>query len=102
MAYKREIAIVLLMVLVLGGVWLLVGRLGNRSGEAQTQFVTDAVHNAALTCYAVEGAYPSNLEYLRSHYGLAYDQSRYIVRYDAFGSNLMPTITVIELEGSGT
>ncbi len=102
MAYKREIAIVLLMALVLGGVWLLVGRLGNRSGEAQTQFVTDAVHNAALTCYAVEGAYPSNLEYLRSHYGLAYDQSRYIVRYDAFGSNLMPTITVIELEGSGT
>lgn len=100
MAYKREIAIVLLMVLLLGGVWLLVTRVGRSSGEAQTEFVTEAVHNAALTCYAVEGAYPTDLEYLRSHYGLAYDQSRYMVRYDSFGSNLMPDISVIEVEAS--
>ena len=100
MAYKREIAIVLLMILVLCGVWLLVTRVGRRSGAAQTEFVTDAVHNAALTCYAVEGAYPTSLEYLRAHYGLAYDQSRYLVRYDSFGSNLMPDISVTEVEAS--
>lgn len=100
MAYRREIAIVLVMLLVLVGVWLLITRVGKSSGEAQTQFVTEAVHNAALTCYAVEGAYPTDLEYLRKHYGLAYDQSRYLVRYDAFGSNLMPDISVIEVEAS--
>ncbi len=100
MAYRREIAIVLVMLLVIGGVWLLVTRVGKSSGSAQTQFVTEAVHNAALTCYAVEGAYPTSLEYLRKHYGLAYDQSRYLVRYDAFGSNLMPDITVTEVEAS--
>ena len=100
MAYKREIAIVLLMVLLLCGAWLLITRLGNKSGAAQTEFVTEAVHNAALTCYAVEGAYPTNLEYLRTHYGLAYDQSRYLVRYDSFGSNLMPDISVTEVEAS--
>ena len=100
MAYKREIAIVLLMALLLGGAWLLITRLGNKSGAAQTEFVTEAVHNAALTCYAVEGAYPTNLEYLRTHYGLAYDQSRYLVRYDSFGSNLMPDISVTEVEAS--
>ena len=98
MAYRREIAIVLLIVLLLGGVWLLVSRLGTSSGNAQTQFVTDAVHNAALTCYAVEGAYPNDLEYLRSHYGLAYDQSRYLVTYSAFASNLLPEIYVTEVE----
>ena len=100
MAYKREIAIVLLMALLLGGAWLLITRLGTKSGAAQTEFVTEAVHNAALTCYAVEGAYPTNLEYLRTHYGLAYDQSRYLVRYDSFGSNLMPDISVTEVEAS--
>ena len=100
MAYRREIAIVLVMLLVLGGVWLLVNRVGKSSGNAQTQFVTEAVHNAALTCYAVEGAYPTSLEYLRKNYGLAYDQSRYLVRYDAFGSNLMPDISVTEVEAS--
>ena len=100
MAYRREIAIVLVMLLVVGGVWLLINRVGTSSGNAQTQFVTEAVHNAALTCYAVEGAYPTNLEYLRKNYGLAYDQSRYLVRYDAFGSNLMPDISVTEVEAS--
>ena len=100
MAYRREIALVLLMILLIGGVWLVVSRLGDKSGTAQTQFVTDAVHNAALTCYAVEGAYPTDLEYLRAHYGLAYDQSRYLVRYDSFGSNLMPDISVTEVEAS--
>lgn len=102
MAYRREIAIVLLMVLVIGGVWMLVTRVGRSSGEAQTEFVTEAVHNAALTCYAVEGAYPTSLEYLRENYGLAYDQSRYMVRYDSIGSNLMPDISVTEVEASGS
>lgn len=97
MAYRKEIAIVLLMLLLIGGVWMLVSRLGNSSDEAQTQFVTDAVHNAAVTCYAVEGAYPDDLNYLRSHYGLAYDQSRYMVRYSAFASNLLPEIYVTEV-----
>ena len=100
MAYKREIAIFLVMVLVLCGVWILINRVGRSSGAAQTTFVTEAVHNAALTCYAVEGAYPTNLEYLRTHYGMAYEQSRYLVRYDSFGSNLMPDISVTEVEAS--
>ena len=99
MAYRKEIAIVLLMLLLIGGTWAVVSRLGTTSGEAQTQFVTDAVHNAALTCYAVEGAYPNDLEYLRSHYGLAYDQSRYLVTYSAFASNLLPEIYVTEVGG---
>lgn len=98
MAYRREIAIVLLMVLLLAGVWMLVSRVGTASGGAQTQFVTDAVHNAAVTCYAVEGAYPSDLEYLRKYYGLAYDESRYLVTYSAFASNLLPEIYVTEVE----
>ena len=102
MAYKREIAIVLLMILLFCGVWTLLSRVGSKSDTAQTQFVTEAVHNAALTCYAVEGAYPGDLEYLRAHYGLAYDQDRYMVRYDSFGSNLMPDISVIEVEASGS
>lgn len=99
MAYRREIAIVLVMLLVLAGVWMLVGRVGTASDGAQTQFVTEAVHNAALTCYAVEGAYPNNLEYLRTHYGLAYDQDRYLVTYSAFASNLLPEIYVTEVGG---
>ena len=86
------------MILLLGGVWMLVTRVDTAQSGAQTQFVYDAVHNAALTCYAVEGAYPDDLEYLRENYGLAYDQSRYMVSYDAFAANQVPTIFVTEVE----
>ena len=99
MANKREITIVLLMLALILAVWMLVSRVETANDGAQSQFVVDAVHNAALTCYAVEGAYPDDLEYLRSHYGLAYDQNRYMVRYSSFASNLMPDISVIEVGG---
>ena len=98
MANRKEIAIILLMILLLGGVWYLVTRVDTAQSGAQNQFVYDAVCNAALTCYAVEGAYPDDLEYLRENYGLAYDQSRYMVSYDAFAANQVPTIFVTEVE----
>ena len=102
MAYRKEIAVVLLMALLLGGVWLLVSRVETTQSSAQTQFVYDAVRNAALTCYAVEGAYPDSLDYLRSNYGLAYDRSRYQVTYSAFASNLVPEIYVVEVEADAS
>ena len=100
MAYRKEIAIVLLMAALLIGVWAIVSGVDNANREGQTQFVYEAVHNAALTCYAVEGAYPEDLQYLRENYGLAYDRTRYYVTYDAFASNLMPEIFVVEVEAS--
>ena len=96
MINRKEIAIALLMVALLVGVWVAVSGLDHAESGAETQFVYDAVHNAALTCYAVEGAYPEDLDYMREYYGLAYDQSRYSVTYDAFASNQMPEIFVVE------
>lgn len=54
------------------------------------------LRRTAVACYAVEGAYPPDVEYMRAHYGLTYDESRYIVHYDVFASNFMPDITVME------
>ena len=61
----------------------------------EEQLVLDAVRRAALTCYAVEGAYPQSLEELERGYGLAYNKDAYIVSYDAFASNIMPNIQVL-------
>ena len=38
----------------------------------------------------------SVLEYLEEHYGIQVDRDRYTVVYDAFASNLMPDVTVME------
>ena len=34
--------------------------------------------------------------YLREHYHLAYDESRYLITYEAFASNMIPDIWVTE------
>ena len=68
---------------------------GGAVAAFQKQLVLDAVRRAALTCYAVEGAYPQSLEELERGYGLAYNKDAYIVSYDAFASNIMPNIQVL-------
>lgn len=82
--------------LLIGAGMALFGAVGRKSGEAEKQLVRDAVLRAAVTCYAVEGAYPAGLDYLTEHYGLVYDSETYFVSYDAFASNVMPDILVTE------
>jgi hypothetical protein len=56
----------------------------------------EALTRAAVSCYALEGAYPPNLEYLIEHYGIQIDADRFTVKYESIASNLMPDITVLE------
>ncbi len=98
---KKDIcalAIFIALVLAFCGV---VDKLTSASDGAELELVRNAVKNAALTCYAVEGAYPDDLDYLRQNYGLGYNEERYQVYYDAFASNVMPEIQVVE-KGAGS
>ncbi|MBE5892978.1 MAG: hypothetical protein E7286_06310 [Lachnospiraceae bacterium] len=56
----------------------------------------DALARAAIACYAVEGIYPPDLQYLVEHYGIQINNDLYAVKYEAIASNLMPDITVLE------
>ena len=94
---RRDWIKLLCIVLVLAAAVLLANRIGTAQGTAETEIVRDAVKNAALTCYAVEGAYPDSVDYLREHYRLAYDEDRYLITYDAFASNMIPDIWVTEV-----
>lgn len=68
-----------------------------RISEGRQQ-LEDAVRRSAVACYAAEGIYPPNLEYLEEHYGVQVDRERYTVMYEIFASNLMPDVTVLENE----
>lgn len=93
---KKDIAAAILFVALMIGFVLVINMVTSSSGDQEIRLVEDAVRNAALTCYAVEGAYPDDLEYLRENYHLAYNEEKYVVSYDAFASNLMPSISVTE------
>ena len=55
----------------------------------------DAALRAAVACYSVEGVYPDSADYLTEHYGLHYDESMFILQYDAFADNILPDIRVL-------
>lgn len=79
----------------------LLNYIGTTSEAAQIKTVKNAVRNAVVTCYAVEGVYPPNVDYLVDNYGLAYDKSRFLVSYEAFASNIIPEIRVSVKGASG-
>lgn len=68
-----------------------------RGAEGRDQLET-SIRRACAACYATEGIYPPTLDYLVEHYGILIDESNYNVFYEVFSENLMPDITVIEIQ----
>ena len=93
---KKDVAAILIFVALIVAFVLLVNNITGKGDGRELDIVRDAVKNAALTCYAVEGMYPDDLTYLREHYNLSYNEERYIVYYRPLASNLMPSIKVVE------
>ena len=79
-------------------VWLIVS-LSNTSVSAKRQeliAVKTTVENGITMCYAIEGAYPPSIDYLRENYSVTYDASKYLIYYDIFADNVRPSVKVIE------
>ena len=93
---KRDILKLAAIVAMIAVMVMVFGRVGSVEGGEENETVREAIKNAALTCYAVEGAYPDSIEYLREHYQLAYNEDQYFVTYEAFASNRIPDIWVTE------
>ena len=77
--------------------FLITGALGNRAGRESLSLAEQSIRRAAVQCYALEGAYPQDFDYLAERYGVAVDESRCRVDYIYIGSNLMPDITVLPI-----
>ena len=100
MTVRKMISLILVVALLLGVGYMAINSMISAGDAGETRMVRDAVKNAALTCFAVEGAYPADLQYLRDYYGLAYDETKYHVMYEAFASNQMPRI-LVTVRGGG-
>ena len=75
-----------------------LGNLDQGQEEESRRRLEESLHQAAAACYAAEGIYPPTLDYLEKVCGIQIDQSHYAVFYEIFAENLMPEITVVELE----
>lgn len=69
--------------------------IGEKSEQERLESAQRAIVKATVQCYALEGAFPTSVEYLKQHYGLQVDLGKYIVDYSFTAGNMMPVITVL-------
>ena len=93
---QRNILLILLCAVVLACGYFAFSGSGSDVDEETVTAIRDAVRRSALQCYVVEGVYPPDVAYLQDHYGLQVNTDNYYVVYEAFASNVPPTINVIE------
>ena len=73
-----------------------VSHVEQSAGEEGARQLERALRQAAVACYASEGIYPPDVDYMSKHYGVLVDEERFAVFYDNFADNLMPEILVLE------
>ena len=69
--------------------------------EKQRESLETALNRSIAQCYAVEGAYPPSLAYIKEHYGLLYNEELFYVDYQPIGSNIMPDVTILDRTHGG-
>ena len=94
---RTWIPVLLAAVLLAAAVLLVLAQSGPKRAEIREEgmiAIRELVESAARQCYAVEGVYPPNLAYLEDHYGIRVNKKDYFVNYDAFASNVPPSVIV--------
>lgn len=71
-----------------------IAGIGYTYGDKRAQEIKDTIISCVAQCYALEGKYPNDLQYLEDHYGLQLDTAKYTYHYEIFASNVFPDIRV--------
>jgi len=66
------------------------------SNRLQYDMTMRAISRALADCYAIEGYYPPNIEYLYENYRIRVDESKYFVLYEVFAPNISPSVRLID------
>lgn len=76
-----------------------IGSVSETNKNKQKESLETALNRSITQCYAVEGAYPPSLSYIKEHYGLTYDENLFFVDYQPIGSNIIPDVTILVRTG---
>lgn len=92
---RRFIAAVVAVAVAAVIAWFAWASISTDLREQGAESMRQVILDAAVQCAAIEGSYPATLSYLESHYGVTVNHDDYIITYEAFASNVMPTVTVV-------
>lgn len=75
--------------------WCAVNYTSASTIRREQETLEDAINRSISHCYAIEGVYPEDLDYLIQNYGLTYDRDVFYVDYRPVGANVAPDYTII-------
>ena len=93
---KILLTVIILAAIVLGFVYA-AGTASEKADAASVDLLEKTIRRAAVQCYAIEGFYPPDIDYLEENYGIIIDSSRFIVIYRAYMANNQPVIRVVRI-----
>lgn len=91
---KFKIISVVSVLLLAAFLYSAVNNAKKGSDDEMYKMLSDAIIRSAVNCYAIEGFYPPDIEYLEENYGLVVKHDKYVISYRVFASNIMPEIEV--------
>jgi len=91
----QSIITTLILVVVILVSFKAVDKISNDKND-RSDSIEKVIIKAAVQCYALEGSYPPDIEYLTENYGIIIDKSQYFYFYDTNGANIAPNIEVIK------
>ncbi len=91
---RRAGIVVVCVVVVAAAAWIAAGAVQNSTRVQGAVALRDTVLESAKQCCAIEGSYPTSLGYLESNYGLIVNHDSYVVSYECFANNVMPSVVV--------
>ena len=90
---KRLLIVVFVVVISIATVFAVI--VAQASAKEQGAYsLRESVLNAAKQCCAVEGSYPTTLQHLEDYYGLTINHDDYVVSYEWFADNVLPSVVV--------
>ena len=96
LAHRRKVRIIVACCIVALAVaaCLIYAAVQQNTREQGAAALHDSIISAAKQCCAIEGSYPTSLEHLEKDYGVAINHDEYVVSYESFADNIMPTVVV--------
>ncbi len=91
---KGVILMIVIFVFFLAFFYSQIGDLSKEMSSSNVDAVSQAIENAVITCYAIEGSYPESIEYIEKHYGVVIDYDRFYVDYSIIAGNVKPAVAV--------
>ncbi len=94
---KRRLAVIIAAVVV---VLLIAAFFATSAARADARVqgaaaLRASILSAAKQCAAIEGSYPDSLQHLEDSYGLTINHNDYVITYECFADNLMPSVVVV-------